>query len=891
MGNPLGGGVASTTYSGKHGPGRFIKRHRVSTALVTAGAVIASTVGVAGLTSVPAGADTTTTSFVNQCRAVSSVLNVNKPQDTQIFVDAPESVEQGEIFTMRIQPTPGVLPNSDSGATTKGVYRMKNDYEIPSNTTFISGTVVPKEGDALGYGSTPDELGNYPGGVNVFSDVAPDVRLIDGATGLESATGDIIRISGANQTIGNGLGNTGSAGGITLSRNQKQLDGSSGGTNTYFQLPAIEITLQATGEVGSTIEPKTRQSMTYNANGNPTWWNTSAALANASVVGDTWARTYCRPATTTDGNTPNAGFGALASIEITGSADVETATVLDVPATAETGETVSLSASVSPNPASGSVEFFVDGDSVGSASVDGSGVAAVDTSFDPAGTYEVTAVYSGAEGFAGSSATPVSIEVSDVDPPEPTEASVTFLNSSASTLTVGDSATLVASVISPEMVGVPTGSVEFFDGAGSLGTAALDETGTAYLGYDADDVGGHVLSAAYLGDDTFVGSNAFELVSVAAVGAVDNPAEGEMVIQASSEEPIGAPIPVGTNLVSVLAEDGGVTDLSGTFNFAPQIFEPIPGVFAQSALGTSGPVTGEVDAEGDATLSFDLVMQLVGISLDGGATYDAMGDDCLIGGIPVNASGAQDEFGLVSVSEAGFEIPLLADDACGGLGSIMNMFLAGSDTTISLNVQLPYTPPPIENGLLTGFVRDGASAPIQGGKVVALDATTGVAVGSSSTISNGRYNITVPAGDYKLKFTKSGYVTTFNGGGTSFEAAPVISLGADATVSTNIIVGLVPAKVTGILTSTDGGAPVSGVKATLYLADDCSAMYRQGQTLSSGKYNIPDVPEGQYKLQFKKNNAPKYETHWVGGGTSCADAATVTIGSGINIYSQAITPQ
>ncbi len=262
-----------------------------------------------------------------------------------------------------------------------------------------------------------------------------------------------------------------------------------------------------------------------------------------------------------------------------------------------------------------------------------------------------------------------------------------------------------------------------------------------------------------------------------------------------------------------------------------------------------------------------------------GGTVEFFVDGDFVGGVSV------DEFGLAEVP---YSWPTVGTYEVSAVYGGADGFSGSSAGPVSVVVEGP----PVTTGLLTGFVRDGANVPVQGGKVVALDAVTGVAVGHKYTISNGRYNITVPAGDYRLRFSKSGYVTTFNGGGTSFDAAPLISLGAGSSVSTNIVgVDALPAKVTGIVTSADGGVPVSGVKATLYLADDCSAMFRQGQSLSSGKYNIADVPEGEYKLQFKKANAPKYETVWVGGGTSCADAATVTIVPGINIYSQAVTPQ
>lgn len=82
--------------------------------------------------------------------------------------------------------------------------------------------------------------------------------------------------------------------------------------------------------------------------------------------------------------------------------------------------------------------------------------------------------------------------------------------SSAKQLTQGDSMTLKATVAAIATAdGNPTGSVEFFDGATSLGSVQLTgtESGSeASLTLSTLGVGPHPISARYSGDSSFGGS-------------------------------------------------------------------------------------------------------------------------------------------------------------------------------------------------------------------------------------------------------------------------------------------------------------------------------------------------------------------------------------------------
>lgn len=900
MGNPLGGGVsASSTYSGNYRPGRFIKRHRVGTALATAGALLASSVGVAGLASAPAGAAdvTTTTSFVAQCRAVSTA-NVNEPTNTAIYVTGPDEVEAGSNFTLRFQTAPGVLPNTKSvpiigTATPLVVTRMKIDYQLPANATFVSATVVPKSGDAWGYGSTPDANGNYPGGINVFAGAAATVERIDDANpGAPSASGTNLRLSGGGVIV-TSASSTRAAGGITLEKTKKDLTGTlTAGQETIFQLPAIDVTFTASGAVGSTVEPKVRQHITYNSSGDARWYNTSAAQANAGSAGNTWAGTFCRPATTAEGNTPNAGYGALASVAIVEPApsDVATTTALSVPATAATGATVGISATVSPAPTGGTVNFFADGNPIGSDEVDGSGSAGIETAFDLAGTYAVTAVYGGTTGYLGSDSASSDIVVSD---PVVAGPSATVINTSDANPTEGDSITLSAVVIDADtgIPGGPTGTVEFFDGASSLGTQPVDESGNASIVATADGVGGHTYTAVYSGDVNFLGSQGLELVAVSAPGATANPTAGGIVLNANSTNPmapgpIPMPIPDGSNLASLLTEADGVTSLDGAINFAPAQFEPIPGVLAQTTLGTDGLVTGSVDGSNNATLNIGLLTQLNAISLDGGESWSPMGDDCLLGPIPLTLTGTMSGTNLVDVASTGFEVPPMADAACGGLGGTMNLFLAGNDTTANVNVQLPYTPP-VSDGTITGNVTDNLGQPLNLAAVYFLDPVSGATVASVTTSVYGNYTKVVPAGDYKVLVRyKEHYSPIYSGGSSTLAGASIVTV-ADSGTTTLDASLIAWAKISGTVTEAGSGNPIAGHLVRAF-DPDSGDQIGAAVTQADGSYYLP-LPIGTYKIQIK--GAPSHITLWAGtGGQTKASAEAITYGLGPSTLDAVLTP-
>ncbi len=120
------------------------------------GAASAAAVAVSLLVACPPGAaEEVEVSFGLACR-VRSVIDVDELLGSSATVDAPARVRPGERFSYRIQTAPVAYPDSSRGATTRSVSRLKNDFAIPANATFVDAAVVP---------GTAFNLDNVPPGV------------------------------------------------------------------------------------------------------------------------------------------------------------------------------------------------------------------------------------------------------------------------------------------------------------------------------------------------------------------------------------------------------------------------------------------------------------------------------------------------------------------------------------------------------------------------------------------------------------------------------------------------------------------------------------------------------------------------------------------------------
>ncbi|RDI16240.1 Ig-like domain-containing protein [Rhodococcus sp. AG1013] len=497
----------------------------------------------------PANAVVNTTNFKNACQA-SATITVHKVADTGMTVDAPATVAPGETFTYRIQPVGASYPNSDSGATTTNVSRLKVDYQIPANATFVSASVVP--GTAI----------NLDG-------VAPGVLRVNDS-GNPDAAGNILRLSGNNQTISNGPStSTNSEGGIRAPKLKKDLNGNGTGGDSWFRLPAVDVTMVA-GSAG-VITPTVRTAgSAANYNANESYYT---FLPLASFFGNQWAPTRCTPRDD-KGAGLNAGAGPLATINVV-AAQVSTATTLAAPAAAETGTPVTLTANVAPNNATGSVQFQDNGTDIGSPVPVAGGSASLDHTFTSAGSHSVTAVFTGTGSFTGSTSAASTVTVSD---PTPVDVATTLGLTVPQNAETGTAVDLTATVTPANAAG----TVQFKDNGNNIGSPVTVASGAATLSHSFTAAGAHAITADFTGAPGFTGSTAgAQNVTVAdpvvpdvetttTVSAPANAATGAEVTLTANVAPQNASGTVqftanGSNIGSPVTVSNGVATLPHTF--------------------------------------------------------------------------------------------------------------------------------------------------------------------------------------------------------------------------------------------------------------------------------------------------------------------------------------
>ncbi|RVW06928.1 Ig-like domain repeat protein [Prescottella agglutinans] len=429
------------------------------------------------LVGAPANADTTVTNFNSSCQA-KSILTVDKTVGASMTVDAPASVAPGETFTYRIKPNASSYPNSDSGATTTNLSRLKYDFAIPDNATFVSAAVVP--GTAIN-----------------LDNVAPNVLRVSEAGVVDNVAGPIIRLSGNNEVVGNGSNNsTNSEGGIRVPKAKKNLDGSTNSNgDSWYQLPAVDITV--TAGASGVIQPKLRTNGSASSYGNDQ--NFSTSLARASFLGGTqWAPTRC--IASDNKSAPNAGAGPLATINIVAS-QVSTTTNLTAPTTAETGAPVTLTANVAPTNATGSVQFQDNGANIGSPVAVAGGAASLNHTFTSAGSHSITAVFTGTGNFTGSTSSAQTVTVSD---PTPVDVETTLGLAVPQNAETGTAVDLTANVTPSNAAG----TVQFKDNGANIGTPVTVAGGAATLSHTFAAAGAHSITAVFTGAPGFTGSTA-----------------------------------------------------------------------------------------------------------------------------------------------------------------------------------------------------------------------------------------------------------------------------------------------------------------------------------------------------------------------------------------------
>jgi autotransporter-associated beta strand protein len=203
-------------------------------------------------------------------------------------------------------------------------------------------------------------------------------------------------------------------------------------------------------------------------------------------------------------------------------------------------------AAVSPGTGTptGSVEFFSGSTSLGTETLDSTGVATMSTAALAVGSDSITATYQGDTSFTQSTSPAETVTVN--------LASTTSLTASPTSFSSGQTIALNAVVTAASGSSqTATGTVNFLNGSTTLGSATLDSSGTAVLSVSTLTAT-TTLTAQYLGDSNFAGSTSSGVTvrlvqpSTTTLTIAPNPAPVGQPVTLAAAVTSGAGVPTGT---------------------------------------------------------------------------------------------------------------------------------------------------------------------------------------------------------------------------------------------------------------------------------------------------------------------------------------------------------
>ncbi|MES2391862.1 MAG: Ig-like domain repeat protein [Acidobacteriota bacterium] len=332
-------------------------------------------------------------------------------------------------------------------------------------------------------------------------------------------------------------------------------------TNPSFAGATVNFTATVAIGAGFTADGPLTGTVTFTQNGTVLGTGTVNASGQATVAVNSLNAGTDSIIATYSGNTNYSTSTSAALVETVKQSSSSTAVVASLPTVtvgqAETFTATVTSPTITPN---GTVNFLIGGVVIGSGPLNASGVATFTTTSLNVGTQTIQAAYAGTVNFGASTAT-VSVVVVQAT-------SVTSLLSSANPQTVGQNLTLTATVTSTDP-GL-TGTVNFMDGATSLGSATLTN-GTASLNTSGLAFGSHTITAVYSGDTNHTTSTSTALTehivqggTVALLSSVNPSVSGQNVIFTAKVAGVNGLIPSGSAVFSDGATVLGTSTLDGT---------------------------------------------------------------------------------------------------------------------------------------------------------------------------------------------------------------------------------------------------------------------------------------------------------------------------------------
>jgi sugar lactone lactonase YvrE len=260
------------------------------------------------------------------------------------------------------------------------------------------------------------------------------------------------------------------------------------------------------------------------------------------------------------------GTNATENVAVSGTGTITTTTTVLAasPNPAITGQSVLLTATVSPEPTDspGTVSFYNGATLLGIANVNSSGVATFSTSSLPVGADSLTAVYSGNDNFATSTSSVYTETINALT------ITTTALGAAPNPATAGQSVTLTATV-SPAPTGSALGTVSFYDGTTLLGSGNVNSSGVATFSLTTLPAGADSLTAVYSGNVAFATSTSSVYAetalttTVSVLTAAPNPA---LAAQSVTLTATVSPAPTGSSLGTVSFYKGATLLGSGNVN-------------------------------------------------------------------------------------------------------------------------------------------------------------------------------------------------------------------------------------------------------------------------------------------------------------------------------------
>ena len=306
---------------------------------------------------------------------------------------------------------------------------------------------------------------------------------------------------------------------------------------------------------------------------------------------------------------------ASSTVQVTGASKTPTTTQLTVsPNPAVAGQTVMLTAAISPSTAGGNMTFFDGATSLGNVPLT-SGAATLSTTF-AFGSHSLTAAYSGNTTFAASTSAAVTLQVN-----ASLGATTTSLTALPASQVFGNPVTLTATV-TPSTA---TGMVTFLDGTTAVGSMALSG-GMATLSISTLAVGSHTLSASYAGDANDAASNSAPVgVTITSAnqpsilaGGIVNAASFAIANGAGSPVAPGSLVAIFTSALMTTAANFTTATLPPALSGVGVTFNNIPAPMVQVVPGGAFPfvsaqVPFEVLAAGQTSATVPVVITVNGI--------------------------------------------------------------------------------------------------------------------------------------------------------------------------------------------------------------------------------------------------------------------------------------